>query len=97
MHSATTVRQGGDTIADSNNGEVSHRSRFLDRSDTLILKRGALRVPRFLFRYAITLPMSAKRMKGFLPGLLANEEMAQRSNPALSKPVTGRSLSRLNN
>ena len=34
---------------------------------------------------------------GFLPGLLANEEMAQRSNPALSKPVTGRSLLRLHN
>ena len=27
-----------------------------------------------------------------LPGLLANEEMAERSNPALSKPATGRSL-----
>src|SRR6516162_4209683 len=30
------------------------------------------------------------REHNFLPGLLANEEMAQRSNPALSKPVTGR-------
>ena len=30
-----------------------------------------------------------------LPGLLANNEMAQRSNPALSKPVLGRSLPRL--
>jgi hypothetical protein len=29
----------------------------------------------------------------FLPGLLANNEMAQRSNSALSKPVTGRGLS----
>jgi hypothetical protein len=27
-------------------------------------KARGLRVPRFLFRYAITLPMSAKRMKG---------------------------------
>jgi hypothetical protein len=33
----------------------------------------------------------------FLSGLLANEEMAQRSNPALFKPVTGRSLLRLTN
>jgi hypothetical protein len=33
----------------------------------------------------------------FLPGLLANHEMAQRSNPTLSKPVTGRSLPRLPN
>ena len=33
----------------------------------------------------------------FLPGLLANNEMAQRSNPALSKPATGRSLPRLSN
>jgi hypothetical protein len=30
----------------------------------------------------------------FLPGLLANLEMAQRSIPALSKPVTGSSLPR---
>jgi hypothetical protein len=29
-----------------------------------------------------------------LPGLLANLEMAQRSIPALPKPVTGRSLQR---
>ena len=28
----------------------------------------------------------------FLPGLLANHEMAQRSNLALSKPESGRSL-----
>jgi len=33
----------------------------------------------------------------FLPGLLANNEMAQRSNPALSKPASGRSLPRLHN
>jgi hypothetical protein len=33
----------------------------------------------------------------FLPSLLANKELAQRLNPALSKPVTGRSLSRLVN
>jgi hypothetical protein len=33
----------------------------------------------------------------YLPGLLANNEMAQRSNPALSKPGTGRSPSRLPN
>jgi len=42
------------------------RSRFLDRSDTLILKRGALRVPRFLFRYAITPPDVRKANEGFL-------------------------------
>ena len=30
-----------------------------------------------------------------LPGLLANEEMAKRSNPALSKPVTRNKPSRL--
>jgi len=30
-----------------------------------------------------------------LPGLLANHEMAQRSNPALSKPASGHSLPRL--
>ena len=29
----------------------------------------------------------------FLPGLLANKEMAQRSNPALSKPGIGNGLS----
>jgi len=33
----------------------------------------------------------------FLPGLLANHEMAQRSNPALFKPELGRSPSRLRN
>jgi hypothetical protein len=33
----------------------------------------------------------------FLPGLLANNEMAQWSKPAFSKPVTGRSLPRLLN
>ncbi len=49
MRSATTVWQGGDTIASSNNGEVSHRSRFLDRSDTLILKRGAFGFRAFCF------------------------------------------------
>jgi len=31
----------------------------------------------------------------FLPGLLANYEMTQRSNPALSKPVNRKSLPRL--
>jgi hypothetical protein len=31
----------------------------------------------------------------FLPGLLPNYEMTQRSNPALSKPVNRKSLSRL--
>jgi hypothetical protein len=31
----------------------------------------------------------------FLPGLLANYEMTQRSNPALSKPVSAKSLPRL--
>jgi hypothetical protein len=37
------------------------------------------------------------REHDFLPGLLVNEEMAQRSDPALFKPVTGRGLLRLNN
>ena len=62
---------------DINNGMVSHRSRFLDRSDTLILpKRGAFGFRAFCFAWevfrnarsgrsnAITLPMSAKQTKG---------------------------------
>jgi hypothetical protein len=40
-------------------------------------------------------PSGYYEVDDFLPGLLANHEMAQRSNPALLKPVTGRSLPRL--
>jgi transposase len=38
-------------------------------------------------------PSDCFRDHDFLPGLLANKEMAQRSNPALSKPAIGKSLS----
>jgi transposase len=50
-------------------------------------------------RYRLTLrrPSDHCEEYDFSSGLLANEEMAQRSNAALSKPATGRSLSRLNN
>ena len=48
---------------------------------------------------ASAIPTSAKPATTakfrILPGLLANHEMAQRSNPALLKPETGRSPSRL--
>ena len=42
-------------------------------------------------------PATADSQQGFLPGLLANSEMAKWSNPALSKPVTRNSPLRLPN